>query len=45
MRGRRGDYLHQRARATLADRELESPVRSFLQSGEAVTMQHYIAER
>jgi len=39
------DYLHQRARATLADRELESLVRSFLQSGEAVTMQHYIAER
>jgi len=39
------EYLHQRARATLTDRELEARVRSFLQSGEAVTMQHYIAER
>ena len=39
------DYLHQRARATLADQELEARVRSFLQPGEAVTMQHYIAER
>jgi quinol monooxygenase YgiN len=39
------DYLHQRARATLADQELESQVRSFLLPGVAVTMQHYIAER
>ena len=39
------DYLHQRARATLADQELESRVREFLVPGEAVTMQHYIAER
>jgi len=39
------DYLHQRARATLADQELEARVRSFMQPGEAVTMQHYIAER
>ena len=39
------DYLHQRSRATLADQELEARVRSFLLSGEAVTMQHYIAER
>jgi MFS family permease len=39
------DYLHQRARATLADHELESHVRSFLLAGESVTMQHYIAER
>jgi MFS family permease len=39
------DYLHQRARATLADQELEARVRSFLQDGEAVTLQHYIAER
>ncbi|MEP7303000.1 MAG: MFS transporter, partial [Caldimonas sp.] len=39
------DYLHQRARATLADQELEARVRSFLQPGEAVTLQHYIAER
>ena len=39
------DYLHQRARATLADQELELRVREFLAPGEAVTMQHYIAER
>ena len=39
------DYLHQRARATMADHELESHVRSFLLPGEIVTMQHYIAER
>jgi MFS family permease len=39
------DYLHQRARATQADQELESHVRSFLLDGESVSMQHYIAER
>jgi len=39
------DYLHQRARATLADQALEAHVRDFLRDGEAVTMQHYIAER
>ncbi len=39
------DYLHQRARGTLADQELEAQVRAFLMPGEAVTMQHYIAER
>lgn len=39
------DYLHQRARATLADQELEARVRAFLLPGEAVTMQHFIAER
>ncbi len=39
------DYLHQRARATQADHEMESDVRSFLIDGESVTMQHYIAER
>jgi MFS family permease len=39
------EYLHQRARATMADHELETRVREFLQEGEAVTMQHYIAER
>ncbi|MBA2961132.1 MULTISPECIES: MFS transporter [Ramlibacter] len=39
------DYLHQRARATLADQELEAAVREFLRDGEAVTTQHYIAER
>jgi hypothetical protein len=38
------DYLHQRARATLADQELESQVRSFLLPGESATTQHYIAE-
>ncbi|MEO7939926.1 MAG: MFS transporter, partial [Burkholderiaceae bacterium] len=39
------DYLHQRARATMADHELESHVRALLLDGETVTMQHYIAER
>jgi hypothetical protein len=38
------DYLHQRARATLADQELEAHVRTFLLADAAVTMQHYIAE-
>jgi MFS family permease len=39
------DYLHQRSRATLADQELEARVRAFVPEGEAITMQHYIAER
>jgi MFS family permease len=39
------DYLHQRARGTLADQELEAQVRTFVLPGEPVTMQHYIAER
>ena len=39
------EYLHQRARATMADQQLESRVREFLLPGESVTMQHYIAER
>ena len=39
------DYLHQRARATQADQELEARVRAFVPEGETVTMQHYIAER
>src|SRR4029078_5077239 len=39
------DYLHQGSRATLADQALESNVREFLQAGDAVTLQHYIAER
>jgi len=39
------DYLHQRARTTLADQELETQVRGFLLAGEVVTTQHYIAER
>ncbi len=39
------DYLHQRARATLADQELEVQLRRHLLAGEAPSMQHYIAER
>ncbi|HSI56587.1 MAG TPA: MFS transporter [Ideonella sp.] len=39
------DYLHQRARATLADEEIEARVRAFLLPGETITMGHYIAER
>jgi MFS family permease len=39
------DYLHQRARATLADHDVEAEARAFVLAGEAVTMQHYIAER
>jgi quinol monooxygenase YgiN len=39
------DYLHQRARATLADHAVESRVRSFVADGAAVTTSHYIAER
>jgi MFS family permease len=39
------DYLHQRARSTMSDQELDERVRSFLLPGESVTMQHYIAER
>ncbi|ART49512.1 MFS transporter [Acidovorax carolinensis] len=38
-------YLHQRARATLADQALETEVRAFLAPGESVRMSHYIAER
>jgi MFS family permease len=39
------DYLHQRARATLADQELEARLREHLLPGETPTTQHYIAER
>lgn len=39
------DYLHQRARATLADRALEARVRAYVVDGDQVLMQHYIAER
>jgi MFS family permease len=39
------EYLHQRARGTLADQEVESRVREFLREGEPVVTQHYIAER
>jgi MFS family permease len=38
-------HLHQRARATVADQQIEARVHEFLKEGEAVTMQHYIAER
>ena len=38
------DYLHQRARATLADQELEALVREHLVPGQAPVVQHYIAE-
>ena len=39
------DYLHQRARATVADQTLETEVRAFLAPGQTTTMSHYIAER
>ena len=39
------DYLHQRARTTMADKELEAQLLGFLQPGTAVVLQHYIAER
>ncbi|MCM2345240.1 MFS transporter [Acidovorax soli] len=39
------DYLHQRARATMADQALETEVRAFLAPGETARMSHYIAER
>ena len=39
------DYLHQRARATLADQELEARLREHLVPNELPNTQHYIAER
>ncbi len=39
------DYLHQRARGTLADQEIEAGLRRFLLPGEVPVTQHYIAER
>ena len=39
------DYLHQRARTTMADKELENQLLVFLQPGTSVVLQHYIAER
>jgi len=39
------DYLHQRARATMADQVLETGVRAFLAPGQSARMSHYIAER
>lgn len=38
-------YLHQRARATLADRAIEEQLRRHLEHGEPLAMRHYIAER
>ena len=39
------DYLHQRARGTLADQKLEARLRAHLQAGDVPVAQHYIAER
>jgi len=39
------DYLHQRARSTLADQEIEAKLRDYLLPGEMPGTQHYIAER
>ncbi|HOB93264.1 MAG TPA: MFS transporter [Aquabacterium sp.] len=39
------DYLHQRARQTVADQEIEAQLRDLLLPDERVVMQHYIAER
>jgi MFS family permease len=39
------DYLHQRARTTLADQALEAQVRAHLLPGEQPATSHYIAER
>ena len=39
------DYLHQRARGTVADQSIEARLREMLAPGEAVQMQHFIAER
>lgn len=38
-------YLHQRARATVADQGIEAQLRAMVLPGERVVMQHYIAER
>ena len=39
------DYLHQRARGTVADQSIEARLREMLGPGETVQMQHFIAER
>lgn len=39
------DYLHQRARTTVAVHDQEARVRSYLLPGETVSLQHYVAER
>jgi MFS family permease len=39
------DYLHQRNRKTLAEREVEAGLRAFLAEGVEVETRHYLAER
>ena len=39
------DYLHQRARATLADQQIEAGLHEYLLPGEAPRVLHFIAER
>jgi hypothetical protein len=39
------DYLHQRARATVADQAVEVQLREFLADGEGVQISHFVAER
>lgn len=39
------EFLHQRARTTLADEDIEKRVRDFLREGETASPLHYIAER
>jgi MFS family permease len=39
------DYLHQRARATLADQQIEAGLREYLLPGETPRVLHFIAER
>jgi len=39
------DYLHQRARGTVADQQLEERLREYLRPGTVPVVQHYIAER
>jgi MFS family permease len=39
------DYLRQRARATVADHDLEERLRAFQMAGIPITVHHYVAER
>ena len=39
------DYLHQRARGTVADQQIEERLRAYLRPGTLPVVQHYIAER
>jgi uridine kinase len=39
------DYLHQRNRQTIADRQVEAALRSHLVEGSEVETRHYVAER